>query len=353
MLQDLEGLDSNAVFAGAAFASTLVGTILYGVIIVLFFQCTVTLFNPVNRKKGVRWGLVAHNVAVFSLATISEAMSLVGFSYLFIDVRDRYKPHEWSFVSQNMTFDYVLSTISSSTFQLIQWLIDGLLLYRCSVIYGMNYWVIAIPFLMYLTSLATGAIFIIDVFSDYFRVPWGFSLTWLAFRWDFQLTYYLISLSLNVLLTFMIAGRLILHNRSFQRVMGALPGMGGLYRTIVAALIESCALYTVSLSISIALERAGRTPAAVLVGESFFPLARAGQVISPLLLILRVANQATSKGSAAESEKISSIRFGSHGESMCDSGIIPDENSRRSVEINVEVPGVPTAGGEVAFGDAL
>ena len=57
--------------------------------------------------------------------------------------------------------------------------------------------------------------------------------------------YYSISLSLNILLTLMIAVRLILHARDTRAVMGK-PGIGGLYKAIVAMLAESCALYAVN-----------------------------------------------------------------------------------------------------------
>ena len=57
--------------------------------------------------------------------------------------------------------------------------------------------------------------------------------------------YLSISVSLNVLLTLMIAVRLILHTRNTRIAMGA-TGLGGLCKAIVTMLIESCALYAVS-----------------------------------------------------------------------------------------------------------
>ena len=59
------------------------------------------------------------------------------------------------------------------------------------------------------------------------------------------LPYFSISLSLNILLTLMIVARLILHARDTRTALG-IPGMGGLYKTIVIMLIESCALFAVN-----------------------------------------------------------------------------------------------------------
>jgi len=62
----------------------------------------------------------------------------------------------------------------------------------------------------------------------------------------FGVPYISISVSLNILLTLMIVIRLILHGRQIRTATGSLAGISGLYKTISAMLIESCALFTVS-----------------------------------------------------------------------------------------------------------
>ena len=64
---------------------------------------------------------------------------------------------------------------------------------------------------------------------------------------DFGILSYLsISVSLNVLLTFMIVIQLAIHTRNIRTVMGTLGGISGLYKAIATMLIESCALYAVN-----------------------------------------------------------------------------------------------------------
>ena len=58
--------------------------------------------------------------------------------------------------------------------------------------------------------------------------------------------YFSISIAINVLLTLMIATRLILHSRNTRNALGTPSGASGLYEAIVAVLIESCALYSVN-----------------------------------------------------------------------------------------------------------
>ena len=60
------------------------------------------------------------------------------------------------------------------------------------------------------------------------------------------LPYYSITLSLNVILTLMVVIRLVLHTRNTRAAMGV-TGTGGLYNAVITMLIESCALYVVSL----------------------------------------------------------------------------------------------------------
>ena len=62
--------------------------IILGVTTVLFFRCVDALLDPVGRTKGdIKWGLVAHTVAMFSFTTIYTAMNLDIQSVSFIDNR--------------------------------------------------------------------------------------------------------------------------------------------------------------------------------------------------------------------------------------------------------------------------
>ena len=69
---------------------------------------------------------------------------------------------------------------------------------------------------------------------------------------SFGVPYFSISISLNILLTLMIVGRLIRHNRNIRQAMGTSTGVTGLYNAVVTMLIESSALYAVSSILFIA-----------------------------------------------------------------------------------------------------
>lgn len=61
----------------------------------------------------------------------------------------------------------------------------------------------------------------------------------------FGVPYFSISLSLNTFLTLMIVIRLILQARNTRTAMG-ISGIGGFSKTIIAMLVESCALYAMN-----------------------------------------------------------------------------------------------------------
>ena len=65
-------------------------------------------------------------------------------------------------------------------------------------------------------------------------------------HFNVDVPYFSLSLSLNVLLTLMIIVRLVLHTKRIQSAMGVAAGVSRLYKAIVTALVESCALYTIA-----------------------------------------------------------------------------------------------------------
>lgn len=90
------------------------------------------LLHPVNRTKGgVKWALVAHTAAMFSLATINAAMGLNLLSVSYIEGREF--PRYYSGLPpgplgyQSSVYYKPISTVPSITFPLNQWLADGFL----------------------------------------------------------------------------------------------------------------------------------------------------------------------------------------------------------------------------------
>ena len=144
----------------------------------------------------------------------------------------------------------------------------------------------------------------------------------------------------------MIVIRLILHTRSIHATMG-ISGIGGSSKAIVIILVESGALFAVSLLLVIGPW--GSSTNNYIVGN-FLPILSEtqvrtfptvispqvvcdngiGQVIAPLLIILRVANKSTFTSNAAVSGRLSSSR--SWGQLIGGGDTLPGGNPSSSVD---------------------
>ena len=121
----------------------------------------------------------------------------------------------------------------------------------------MNYWAVAIPFVIYLASWGTCSNSpqpkVVLVLSNY-NAATGIAVIYASvllypdiLRYDrWSDAYYPIALSLNVLLTLMLITRLVLHSKNIRSAMGTQGGVSGLYKTIITMLVESGALYATS-----------------------------------------------------------------------------------------------------------
>lgn len=234
-------------------------------------------------RNTVRWGLVAHTTAVFSLTAITTMIELATRSYGYIDRRkypgdDLHYPGPVGYPVPNG-----LQVFDSVSFPLSQWLADGLLvscisnsgglrieyesplqLYRCHVIYSGNSRVTALPSLVYASTIGTCSNFLrvggktpIDHVHTVIGMVYiyenarstSFESTF-AMRID--MSYFAIALALNIILTSMILIRLVLHSRTIRKVIGPSELAGGLYRTVITMLVESFSIYAIPLLLYIA-----------------------------------------------------------------------------------------------------
>ena len=102
-----------------------------------------------------------------------------------------------------------------------------------------------------ITDIGTGAAF------TYVQPDENHPETFTAVR-DFGISYFSVSLSLNVILTFMIIARIFSHNRGFQKVMGGPFRTAKIYNAVMTTLVESFALYASSFLLFIATWASGK-----------------------------------------------------------------------------------------------
>jgi len=261
---------------------------------IFFITAYFMLCKPTGGR--VKISHIAYITALLSVTTVNVATGMKWNQMIWIDNRN-YPGGPLAFV--NMEFSNWVNVLSSASYTVNNFLADGLVLYRCLVIWHDNYLVVAFPVLMFLASTALS---IITVFQT--AQP-GASL-WTKVTVNFALPYWSLSISLNIIVTLLIAGRLLVVRKALREALGAEHAKK--YTSAIAMLIESAALYSIT-SIVFIITYARNSYVQNLV----LPVLCSVMPTAPLLILLRVASgngfsrnttvelAQTSKGSADRS----------------------------------------------------
>ncbi|KAF9218574.1 hypothetical protein BS17DRAFT_822735 [Gyrodon lividus] len=228
------------------------GAIGYGVHMTLFFMCFRLLWT---RKKDTKDKLmIVYITILFVLGNIGNGTNLKFGEMTFIDDRD-YPGGPNAFFVQEST--NIVAVLCNTVYIVNSWFQDALLLYRFWLIWGRNRYLFVIPGLMFATSFA--------------ELSQPGNTIWTRISVNLAIPYWSISIALNVILTLLIAGRLLFMKYRLQNVLGEHTNTP--YASLSAMLVESAFFYGVNSPVqNLALPLLGQT-----------------QSIAPLLIILRVA----------------------------------------------------------------
>ncbi|KAF5364389.1 hypothetical protein D9757_011898 [Collybiopsis confluens] len=280
------------------FIGTNISQMFYGVTVVLFFHCIKNLVWPRSpQMPSLRYYLAGYTFCLFSLATIFVAMNLHDSVLSFIYNRNYPGGPETYF---EMIYSKPTIIIPNVAFVLSNLFADGLLMFRCKIIWAGKSWILALPATLYLASAAMGIMFLYQSSSPNSNLFSSGAV-------DFGLPYFAIATTLNILLTLLISVQLILHQRHFKD-NNLVHGRGLSYSAIVTMLVESSALYSIFSLLFLGTYASGSSASAL-----FLPILAQTQIIAPLLIISRVASQraytSRNSGSKALSPLDKSIRF--------------------------------------------
>ncbi|KAJ7065984.1 hypothetical protein B0H15DRAFT_758583, partial [Mycena belliarum] len=261
--------------------ATIVGDALsqmvFGIAICVFFQAIYLLItDPPRRKETRNIPLIIYTLVLFALGTIFVGMDLNNLKLMFVDNRNAPGGPTAYALAQ---YGKPLSIVPNACAFISDWLAAGLLLYRCIIIFHMNFALIALPVLMYLGAIALSIIVL-------FQASRPNAHLWTSKTVDFGVPYYALSAALNVLLTAMITVRLLIYRRSLRKALGDEQADSVPYASIAGMLIESSALYAV-VSILFLVPYGLKSD----VSNIFIPILVEVQLLAPLLIILRVAKR--------------------------------------------------------------
>ncbi|TFK37130.1 hypothetical protein BDQ12DRAFT_222783 [Crucibulum laeve] len=203
--------DTLAPYLGAVFFETF----LYGMYLVLYVTCT---FILLRRNDRLHWIMLASASIMFALATAD-----IGYTYFLVFNKLLGNGLNW-----RALYPKYIMYVSNNV------LADGLLLYRCYVVWGYKKRIVIGPFLLFLIAAACGYTFE-GALLPFFRDSW---------------IYLALTFSLNLILTALTAGRIWWLARNAKLLLE--EGVVRRYNISIAILLETGIVYCGYIAFDIA-----------------------------------------------------------------------------------------------------
>jgi len=205
-------------------------------------------------------------------------------------------PVEWV----NVNYSSPTQLVSNICAVVSSWGSDGLLLYRCFIIYGSSFRalriVIAFPAILYIGEVVSGVLLLVQVAHS----P---STIWNSV--NLGLPYFAFAAACNVAITLTIAIPLLVHRFRLSKTFGRNNEYTEPYTSAIAILVESSAIYAVVAVIFIGFYARNNS-----ASHLFLSTLSQVQVIAPLLVILRVAAKKAWSSSTVDDIAVASINRG-------------------------------------------
>ncbi|KIJ35026.1 hypothetical protein M422DRAFT_212789 [Sphaerobolus stellatus SS14] len=311
-----------------------VETLLYGSYAVLFSICIhILVFGP---KRGVNRNLLVTAVAMFALSTIHVCVDLARAINAFIT-----NSHEPEGASEYYAQIWLwLNIFKQALYATNNILADGLVIYRCYIVWGFHWKIIVLPSIMLIGTTVCGYLAVFN-FSQVVPGQNVFALN--IAEWGTAL--FSLSLATNIVVTSLIAGRIWWISRQTQAHVGRKHRQK--YNNAVAIILESGAIYSVS-QMTLLILYCVKTNAVFIVYDALAQI----MGIVPTLIIVRVGlGLTTQENTLIGSTRGTVPRFGTaRGTGMAgfESRPVPLQ-VRKVVEIDADIestsPGISTSQG--------
>ncbi|EMD34971.1 hypothetical protein CERSUDRAFT_124979 [Gelatoporia subvermispora B] len=269
-------------------AAVYIGGIAYGIHIAVFFMCTHYMIQE-GRRSNLKW--FAFISVLFASGTINICMNMHYAELAWIDERD-YPGGPLAFLLQQESL--TTATVGNSASIIATFLAQGLLIIRVHIVWR-KWYILVIPVCMWLASAAMSALFTTQA-----ALP--NSSIWANGTRNFAVPFWSLSMSLNILLTILLAIKLLYMRRIIVATIG--PQHGKMYTDITAMIIECALPYALVSLVFIVLYGIGNTAETL-----FLPLLAQVECITPMLVLLRVARGRAWSHDTISQANLSSVRF--------------------------------------------
>ncbi|KAH7881226.1 uncharacterized protein C8R40DRAFT_1157661 [Lentinula edodes] len=247
--------ESELSFERSLYVGGQITAILYGRLNLLYLACSL-------RGRDANF-YVIYGTILLILWTIALACNALFGQYAWIDHRDVDGPA--AYIEENISAAY--NTLGTTAGVIMNFLSDGLLIYRCYILWS-SWKVIIFPIFLYFGGLCALA----QPGANFF----------VGHAVDFGVPYISLTISLNIIVTGLICGRLLYLRNEVNKILG--PTHAKMYTSIIAILVESAALFTI-LGIVYVVVYARKSQTSIALVQVWGDFC----AISPQLIILRIA----------------------------------------------------------------
>ncbi|KDQ49552.1 hypothetical protein JAAARDRAFT_186972 [Jaapia argillacea MUCL 33604] len=216
----------------AKLVSIFMQTLLYGVFCPLFFATIIVLRRKVAAQSGMSKVMMGTAITMFILATMHIGVNFTRIIKAFIIFKNEPGgPAAYFNELSNFT------NIFGSTIYVAQTLLgDGFVLYRCAVVCGRKYWIVAFPGLLLMGSTVTG----IGILYSFAKVAQDAEI-FLPELGHWIVSFFTLTLATNLICTGLVAARVWKINKMSERV-----GTANLM-PVLLVIVESGAIYSATL----------------------------------------------------------------------------------------------------------
>ncbi|KIK36888.1 hypothetical protein CY34DRAFT_489634 [Suillus luteus UH-Slu-Lm8-n1] len=255
----------------ALYIGITISTVIYGGNLFLYVYSTYMLMTS-SKPMQRRLFYACFGGLLFLLLTVSSASNAAFGELMWIERRNNPGGPPAFFAANLAAWYNAFGTAADCASNILT---DGLLLYRCYIIWGSSLRVIIIPAIIYLGSISMAVMMVIES-----AMP--MSDLWQGLAAQFGISWVALTVSFNVIVTALITFRLLLFHHRVQFVLTNVQR--NVYTGTVAILVESTLPFTV-LGIVYLATYIQNAPSAIAVGIVWGTFV----VLTPQLIILRVA----------------------------------------------------------------
>jgi len=222
----------------AQIISTWMGAVTFGIMLVSFFICIRTLLSSDSALNPISFRvLLGVSIAMAILDGMDKSLQLRHMLDAFVYYKGPGGPVELlndtrNWVNFTKTVVYVIQT----------WLGDGVLVYRCCIVYDKRWYGVIPPLILFMSSLAMGSLMIFFTEAEGRGPITGAKLK------PIILSFLSLSLAQNVVITVAIALRIYLMQRRMASSITSTKALNRVKRAVII-IVESGAIYSGSMFI--------------------------------------------------------------------------------------------------------